>query len=134
MLSISPEKVCYAIIKAREFDVKVDPVEPNPGSNPSDEAMDVVLEDYADDPVYEEIKEFINSLNEDEQINLVALAWIGRETFDADDWNEAFAEARRSHNDHTAEYLLGMPRLGDYLEEGLSQMGYSCDEYDLDHL
>ena len=134
MLSISPEKVCYVIIKAREFDVKVDPVEPNPGSNPSDEAMDVVLEDYADDPVYEEIKEFINSLNEDEQINLVALAWIGRETFDADEWNEAFAEARRNHNDHTAEYLLGMPRLGDYLEEGLSQMGYSCDEYDLDHL
>lgn len=134
MLSISPEKVCYVIIKAREFDVKVDPVEPNPGSNPSDDAMDVVLEDHADDPVYEEIKDFIDSLNEDEQIDLVALAWIGRETYDAEEWADAFAEAKRSHNQHTATYLLGMPRLGDYLEEALSEMGYSCDEYDMDHL
>jgi hypothetical protein len=33
-LNISPEKVCYIIIKAREFDAKVEPVEPDPGSNP----------------------------------------------------------------------------------------------------
>lgn len=134
MISISPEKVCYIIVKAHGFDVKVDPVEPNPGSNATDDNMDVVLEDHADDPVYMEVKEFIDGLNEDEQIDLVALAWLGRDTYDVADWDEAVAEAERSHNDHTARYLLGMPRLGDYLEEGLSQLGYSCDEYDLEHL
>jgi hypothetical protein len=28
----------------------------------------------------------------------------------------------------TAEYLLGMPLLGDYLDEGLSLLGRSCTE------
>jgi len=29
---------------------------------------------------------------------------------------------------HTAEYLLARPLVADHLEEGLSQMGYSCAE------
>lgn len=134
MLNISVEKVCYLIIKAREFDVKVDVVEPNPGSNASDESMDTVLEDYADDAVYAELKEFISDQNVDEQVDLVALAWLGRGTYDKAEWSDAVAEALRAHNDHTAEYLMGMPRLGDYLEEGLSTLGQSCDEYDMIHL
>lgn len=134
MLNISVEKVCYLIIKAREFDVKVEVVEPDPGSNPSDEAMDTVLEDYADDPVFAELKEFIDDQNVDEQVELVALAWVGRGTYDIADWREAVAEARRAHNNRTAEYLLGMPLLGDFLEEGLAAHGLSCDEYDMDHL
>lgn len=134
MLNVSVEKICYLIIKAREFDVKVDVVEPNPGSNASDDSMDTVLEDYADDPVYAELKEFISDQNVDEQVELVALAWLGRGTYDAGEWPDAVAEALRAHNDHTAEYLLGMPRLGDYLEEGMSALGQSCDEYDMIHL
>jgi hypothetical protein len=59
-------------------------------------------------------------LDEDEQCDLVALAWIGRGTYDAQNWEEALAEARRAHNNRTAEYLSTLPKLGDYLEEGLS--------------
>ena len=51
MLQIDPEKVCQLIIKAREFDVKVDVVEPDPGSNPADDGMRGVLEDYPNDTV-----------------------------------------------------------------------------------
>lgn len=134
MQTISPEKVCYVIVKAREFDVKVEPVEPDPGSNPADEIMDTVLEDYPDDPVFAELKSFIDDLNVDEQVELVALAWIGRGTYGADEWQEAVREARRGHNERTAEYLLGMPELGDFLEEGLAQMGYSCEEFERGHL
>jgi hypothetical protein len=36
-LTISPEKVCFVIIKAREFDAKDEVTEPDPGSNPSDD-------------------------------------------------------------------------------------------------
>jgi hypothetical protein len=73
MLQIDPQKVCYLIIKAREFDAKVAVVEPDPGSNPSDEGMRGVLEDYPDDPVDAEIRTLVDSLNEDEQIDLVTL-------------------------------------------------------------
>ena len=55
-LQISPEKVCFVVIKAREFDVKDAVTEPDPGSNPSDDQMVAVLEDHADDPVVEECR------------------------------------------------------------------------------
>ena len=54
-------------------------------------------------------------MNEDEQIDLVTLAWLGRGDGDAGDWNELRAEAVCSHNKRTATYLLGMPLLSDYL-------------------
>lgn len=126
--TIDPDKVCWVILKAREFDAKTAPVEEEPGSNPIDEDMREVLEDLPDDPVEEELKAFIDALNEDEQIELVALAWIGRGSFTAEEWPEAVAEARRAHNDRTAEYLLGMPLLSDYLLEGLAAFGISCEE------
>ncbi|MGA9084443.1 MAG: DUF3775 domain-containing protein [Pseudolabrys sp.] len=34
----------------------------------------------------------------------------------------------------TATYLLGMPLLGDFLEEGLSLLGYSCEEFEINRL
>ena len=63
MLQISPEKVCFIAIKAREFDAKVEVVIPQLGSNPADEGMRQVLEDFSDDPVLEELTAFINALN-----------------------------------------------------------------------
>jgi hypothetical protein len=43
-------------------------------------------------------------------------------------------EAAREHNRRTASYLLGMPLLADFLEEGLSMLGRSCDEFEANHL
>ena len=43
-------------------------------------------------------------------------------------------EPARAHNERTADYLLGMPLLGDFLEEGLSMLGYSCEEFEIERL
>lgn len=120
MLDIDPQKVRKIIDRARMFDAKEGSSDPDSGSNPADDMMADVLEDLADDATAEELAECIRGLDEDEQIDLVALAWIGRGTYDAAEWKEAVAEARRAHNSRTAEYLLSLPMLGDYLEEGLS--------------
>ncbi len=133
-LSISPEKVCFVIVKAREFDVKDPASESDPGSNPSDDKEFGVLEDQPDDPVVEELSSLINALSEDEQIDLVALAWLGRDGTDAGEWAETRREAARAHNKRTVNYLLGMPQLGDFLEEGLSMLGYSCEEFEIGRL
>lgn len=134
VLTISPEKVFFIIVKAREFDAKDEVSEPDYGSNPSDDKDVEVLEDNPDDPVVEEITSFINALTEDEQIDLVALAWLGRDDYTADDWADVRAEASRAHNERTANYLLGMPQLGDYLEEGLTMLGYSVEDYEMNRL
>jgi uncharacterized protein DUF3775 len=133
-LAISPEKVCFIIVKAREFDAKDEVTEPDPGSNPSDDNDAAVLEDHADDPVVEELTSLIDSLSEDEQIDLVALAWLGRDDNEASDWPEVRDEAARAHNRRTSSYLLGMPLLGDFLEEGLSMLGRSCEEFEIGRL
>lgn len=133
-LTISPEKVCFVIIKAREFDAKDAVTDPDPGSNPSDDNDAAVLEDHRDDPVVEELTSFINSLSEDEQIDLVTLTWLGRDDYSASDWAAVREEASRAHNKRTASYLLGMPLLGDFLEEGLSMLGYSCEEFEINRL
>jgi hypothetical protein len=133
-LTISPEKVCFIIIKIREFDAKDEPTEPEPGSNPTDDSEMAVLEDHGDDPVVEELSSLISSLSEDEQIDLVALAWLGREDYTADDWRSVREEASFAHNERTAEYILGTPMIGDFLEEGLSMLGYSCEEFEIGRL
>ena len=133
-LTISPEKVCFIIIKAREFDAKEEANEPDPGSNPSDDKEAAVLEDREDDPVVEELTSLINALSEDEQIDLVTLAWLGRDDYSTRDWAEVRDEAARAHNERTASYLLGMPMLGDLLEEGLSTLGHSCEEFEIERL
>ncbi len=133
-LTISPEKVCFIIIKAKEFDAKDEVTEPDPGSNPSDDKDAAVLEDHEDDPVVEELTSFINCLSEDEQIDLVALTWLGRDDYSASDWSTVREEAARAHNERTANYLLGTPLVGDFLEEGLSMLGYSCEEFEIGRL
>lgn len=133
MPDISTDKVCYVISKARMFDVKEEVTNPRSGSNATDEDMRDILEDFADDPTYQEVVEFIRALDEDEQIELVALAWVGRGTFDAEDWDEAVETAAVEHNARTAEYLLGLPLLADYLEEGLDAFGESCTEFGEHH-
>ncbi len=127
-LSISPEKVCFIVVKARDFDAKDVVTDPDDSSNATDDAMLSVLEDHKDDPVVQEISAAIFGMTEDEQIDLVTLAWLGRGDGTIEDWDELRAEAARAHNKRTASYLLGMPLLPDHLEEGLAQFGMSCDE------
>jgi hypothetical protein len=129
MPEINTDKVCFIIAKARMFDVKEGVSDPDSGSNAADDEMIDVLEDFPDDPTRQELVAFIRALDEEEQINLVALAWIGRGTYDASDWDEALETARDEHNARTAEYLLGLPLLGDYLEEGLDAFGESCTDF-----
>jgi hypothetical protein len=133
-LNINLEKVCFIIVKAREFDAKVDPAEADPGSNPADDAVRDVLEDLPDDSTADELSAAIDGLNDDEIIDLIALAWIGRGDFSGKEWGEARQLATERHRRHSAAYLMGMPALGDYLEEGLQAIGHSCADYDAERL
>ncbi len=84
---------------------------------------DGLAEEEEQDLTERELRELINDLNVDEAAELVALVWIGRGDFEATEWPEALAEARQRSNRKTAQYLLGMPMLGDWLEEGLEAIG-----------
>lgn len=99
MPDISTNKVVRIIFLAREF-----------GSESS------ALHDY------------ISGLNEDEAVNLVAIMWIGRDSFDASEWKDAVSEARAEATAPTADYLSGIPELPDFLESGLEALGIDVTE------
>ena len=54
--------------------------------------------------------------------------WVGRGTFETEEFEEAVETARAERVNATSRYLLGMPLLADYLEEGLEKMGFSVDD------
>jgi len=105
MLEISPRKVVHVIFQAREGRM-----------------------------AERELHEFIGALNVDEQANLVALAWVGRGAFEAEDFAEAVSVAQQEASTPTAEYLMGMPHLAENLEYGLEHMGISVSDVEEDFL
>ena len=131
-LTISAEKVFYIIVKAREFDEKVAPTDPESGSNPTDDRSVDVLESNADDPTSQELEGALAALNIDEQLDLLALTGLGRGDFLA--FDQARREAEDVRDKHIPSYLIGTPKLGDYLEEGLAQLGYSLEEFEVNRL
>ena len=125
MLQIATEKVQYIITLARDFDAKVAPWET---SEEREDDVEAILEDSPDDPYEAQLKTFIDELNVDEQVSLVALMWIGRGTYEAEDLEEALSTARSERVNETSAYLLGVPLLSDYLTDGLEKLGISIEE------
>jgi len=128
-LRISTEKVCYVVVKAREFDVKVAPEWLDDGSNPTDDGMMRILEDYADDPTLAELRSYLRAMDDDELDDLVALTWIGRGDYTIDEWEDLMREVRDLRaSENTVRYLIGIPLFGDYLEDGLNEFGLTCTD------
>jgi hypothetical protein len=131
-LNISPEDVFYIIVKAREYDGQVSPTGLEQGSNAADDGGVAILEDTPDNPTGQELRAALQSRNIDEKADLLALMWLGRGS--ADSFTEARREAASTDPAHFTKYLMETPLLGDYLEEGLSQLGYSLAEFEAGRL
>jgi hypothetical protein len=120
-LTIPEDKLAFIIEKAREFDVKEGDSDPDSGSNPTDDGSSDILEDIAGDPTRQELFDAIRGLAADQRIELIALAWVGRGTYDIEEWDEALDTAQSEYGKRPAHYLMSMPLLGDYLESGLEE-------------
>ncbi|MEF3367175.1 DUF3775 domain-containing protein [Methylocystis sp. 9N] len=131
MPTINTDKVCFIVVKARELESE-DEGMPADASNATDDGFVSVLTEEAFATVRNELSSFIDALDEDEQAELVALAWVGRGEFTAEEWDEAVKEARQRHEGPTSAYLLGIPLLASFLEGGLAEFGESCEFFAAD--
>lgn len=129
MLTIRPDQLAFIIEKAREFDAEVAPLEPEPGSNPTDDGGVAILEDRPDNPIRDELATAIDALDDHQKIELLALLFVGRGDFDRTQWHDAMQQAREVRNEHETDYLVATPLLADYLEEALAQLGYAADDF-----
>ena len=98
MLPIAADKIAEVIILARELD-----------------------------RAENELDAFIERLNEDEQAGLVAVFWVGRGSFEAEDLAEAIDTATREATVPSAEYLKGAPQLAEHLEAGMEALGVNAN-------
>jgi hypothetical protein len=127
------ETICRLILRAKELEAQI-PVE-DPDDDPADiddlddeggEALSV-LEDELNDGVEEEVQALLDDLAEDQLAEVVALAWVGRGTYDATEWDDAFEEANSLDNQQKIDELMDMPLLAGHLEAGIAAFDYSCD-------
>ena len=105
MIEISPRKVVHVLYLAREEDTGA-------------------AELYA----------FIDALNAEEKAHLTAIAWVGRGAFEPEDYAEAVETAFAQATTPTADYLMGMPHLGENLESGLDSLGVDVSGEEEDFL
>ena len=101
MPEINPEKVCFIIEMARNLlgeDVGIEP----DALNPTDDGERIALTD-ANSPMRRELVQYVRDLDADETAALLALAWIGRGDYEAEDWKRAVkAASERDDKDEPA--------------------------------
>jgi hypothetical protein len=88
----------------------------------------VILMGHELDRAEGELRGFIDRLNDDEAAELIAMFWVGRGSFEAEDWAEAVQTARAEATTPTADYLLGSPHFADHLEAGAEAMGFDITD------
>lgn len=124
MLSITPRKIAHVIIRARELGMKV-----GRWDMPGDSAdAETILESRSGDATEAELRSFIRNMNDDEKASLVAVMWIGRDSFGAEDLEEAIQTAKDEATTPTADYLLGVPHLAEHLEDGMEKLGLDASD------
>lgn len=75
-----------------------------------------------------ELRGFLERLSEDELVDLTAIMWIGRGSFEPEELAEARATVMAEATVPAADYLLGTPHLSDHLENGLEALGLSASD------
>ena len=125
-LTVSLETVCRIILRAREFEALIPDTDPDEGSNPTDDGAADAIEDDGDNPAEEEFRAIVDDLADDEVAEVIALAMVGRGSFDASEWADAL-DAATEETDDAADWLLSQPTLSTDLDAGLAAFDLSCD-------
>lgn len=129
-MDLAPEKVGFIIQMARQLDSGDALGNERPDAKSLD-ALDLDMEhidENSEDQPVDQVSIFIDGLNEDEALDLVALMWVGRGTYRSEQFAQARQVAAAEATHSASEYLLGTPLLADYLEDGLEAMGFSVEE------
>ena len=133
LVELSPEKVCFLIVKLREFGVQAEP-NLGGGSDASDDKFVAVFNEEAEPSVIAEAEGLIDAMNVDEQRELIALSLVGRGDYGKAEWSEAMAVAGSHPEPTTSAFLMADPTVSDALEEGLAAFGFSCQDFETDRL
>jgi hypothetical protein len=127
-LTVSLDIICRLIVRARELEAQVPGIETDEDEDPQDTDDGLsVIEDEANEVVEAEIVALLDDLGDDQIAEILALAWVGRGTYDATEWDDALEEANDPDGEDATDQLLEMPMLAAYLDAGLAAFDLSCE-------
>ena len=127
------ETLCRLILRAKELEAQVPAMDPDEDPEDVDDFDDEgdqalsALEDELNTGVEEEVQALLDDLADDQLAETLALAWVGRGTYDASEWDDAYSEASDLNADERMDELMDMPLLAGHLEAGLATFDFSCD-------
>jgi hypothetical protein len=122
------ETICRLIIRARENEAQVPAIEADDEADPTDSDDEFAsLEDESNEAIEEEMMALLDDLGEDQVQEILALAWVGRGTYDISEWDEALEEAADKDAEDPVDQLMDMPTLAAYLDAGLAAFDLTCD-------
>jgi hypothetical protein len=127
-LRINPDKVCGFLQAARESAAKI-PATTGDRTTTGDDSPLTFMEDNGEqDTAREQMVEFVGGLNVEEQVDLLALIYLGRGDFDLAEWDSALTEARDRIAAGDADFMIGDRALPAYLGEALDAFGKTCPD------
>jgi hypothetical protein len=130
------ETLCRIIVRARENEAQVPAQDPDEDADNVDDFDDEdgtgagglsSLEDELNTGVEEELRATLDDLADDQLAETLALAWVGRGTYDVSEWDDAYTEATDTDPESAIDELMDMPLLASHLEAGLAAFDFSCD-------
>jgi hypothetical protein len=128
------ETYCRLVLRAKEMEAQVPALDPDEDADNVDDLDDdqedqalSVLEDELNSGVEEEMRATLDDLADDQLAEALALAWVGRGTYDVSEWDDAYAEASDTDPESAIDELMDMPLLASHLEAGLAAFDYSCE-------
>lgn len=134
MLSeLDAQKVCFLILKFREFGVQAEP-NLGGGSDATDDKFVAVFNEEAEPSVVKEAQGLIAGMSVEEQQELIALSLVGRGDYSIEEWTDAMTAAASHPEPTTSAFLMQNPTVSDDLEEGLSLFGFSCSDFETSRL
>lgn len=114
-IEMSLDNLVHIITLARNFD-------PSETDTDHEESL-TDTNDRADSDARKDLRNGIDNLPDDDKAVLTALAWIGRGDFSPTEFDEALSMAFERGTRSAADYLAGLPGLGDLLEQGAEACG-----------
>jgi hypothetical protein len=126
-LRINPDKVCEFLEAARELAGRV-PATTGDRTTSGDDSPLGFMEQREDDPTRMQMVEFVAGLNVEEQVDLLALIYLGRGDFGLVEWSDAVSEAGDRIAAGDPDFMIGDRALPLYLAEALEAFGKTCTD------
>jgi hypothetical protein len=96
-----------------------DILHPQTSSNPEDSRSLLSLHKVKGTPPYKKLNRLVDHLQPHQRCQILALIWIGRGEFSADQWELAINKAKEFKQHNITDYMISLAEVSSFLKNGI---------------